>query len=98
MVLEYLEPVFRVSVVDQATKKETLLFVSEKELEARKVFKSLFPGLHSLKDWREIQGDSKRYTEVKLMRYFTETGNEFPSWRGFVETRYLRLNSVGKGV
>lgn len=89
-----IEPIYRVKTT--TNNKTTLHFESKNEKEARAFFKRLFPSMYSLKDYREIQHDSKRYTEVLLVKGFEYTSWEFPVWHGFVETNVLMVKPQKK--
>ena len=87
------EPIYRVRTVNQDTKEATYHFQSKNERDARAFFKSMFPSMMSLKSYQEIQKDTKKYTEVALVKTFTNLPYEFPIWQGFVETKILKMEN-----
>lgn len=84
------DPVFRVWSIDEMTKEKVLHYESQNEVEARRYFQAFISPVVRLKDWREVQKNAKKYTEVLLMKGFYHSSNEFPIRRGFMETRYLK--------
>lgn len=84
------DPIYAVKTIDQRTQQMTYHFKSQNEREAKNYFRAMLPSVQSLKSYHAIQHDAKKYTEVLLIKTYALTIEEFPVWKGFVETKFLK--------
>lgn len=87
------KPLYKIITTNKQTKEKKTVYTTTNRKDARIRFKSMLSNIQSLKQWREIQNNPHKYTEIKLIKTYEFTTKEFPEIRGFIETKHLKNQS-----